>query len=43
MPWGLFGEAERAELAAALVQQRGHVRALVHIDSDDHCVLLSRG
>src|SRR5215218_1138937 len=37
------GEAERADLAATLVQERGHVAALVHIDPDDHLVLLSRG
>jgi hypothetical protein len=36
-------EAERAELTTALVQQRGDVCALVHIDPDDHCVLLSHG
>jgi hypothetical protein len=37
------GEAERAELTAALVQQRSDMGALVHIDPDDHEVLLSRG
>jgi hypothetical protein len=42
-PLGAVGEAERAELAAALVQQRGHVRALVYVNTDDHDVLLSRG
>jgi hypothetical protein len=40
---GAVGEAERAELAAPLVEQRGRVGALVHIDPDDHEVLLSRG
>ena len=42
-PFWAVGEAERADLAAALVQQRGHVAALVHVDPDDHRVLLSRG
>jgi hypothetical protein len=42
-PSWTVGEAERAELAAALVQQRGDVRALVHVDPDDHLLLLARG
>ena len=42
-PFRAVGEVERADLAAALVQQRGDVRALVHVDPDDHLVLLSRG
>jgi hypothetical protein len=41
-PFRTVREAERAELAAALVQQRGNVAALVHVDPDDHGVLLSR-
>jgi hypothetical protein len=35
-PGWAVGEAERPELAAALVQQRSDMRALVHIDPDDH-------
>jgi hypothetical protein len=42
-PCRAVDEAERAELAAALIQQCSDVCALVHIDPDDHCVLLSRG
>jgi hypothetical protein len=36
-------EAKRGDLAATLVQQRGDMSALVHVDPDDHGVLLSRG
>jgi hypothetical protein len=42
-PFRAVREAERADLAAALVQQRGYMGALVYIDPDDHGVLLSRG
>jgi hypothetical protein len=42
-PGRAVGKAERAELAAALVEQRSNVSVFVHIDSDDHPVLLSQG
>lgn len=42
-PFRAIGEAERGDLVAALVQQRSDVGALVHVDPDDHWVLLSRG
>jgi hypothetical protein len=42
-PFGAVGEGERGDLAAALVEQRRYVTALVHVDPDDHRVLLSRG